>query len=447
MAMHLKCERLLSLSVELLVWSTLHTIRLFKIQISTTTMTGGGAQETLPSSPHTLDFSNAYWGDAKCAEIVAQARRAPFPAMLDLRGNRFEAAGAVALAELLRAPHNIMSINLEWNNVGLLDHGVEALAAALTTDTRLLALDLRNNNVGPEGAKALAQALARNRTLRHLDLRWNDVGNAGVLAFREALQTNHTLVALELVGNNSSLKHAEEIEKLLARNRAFQEPPPLSAAFAGPEPVSPDLDQDRTKGAEKHADDQLLLQVLAEKEAFECELATAHKEAHRLVQTPRFRWCFTCIQVCSLPDALVVVRQSERVEESERQVVMLRKDVESLQEERNRHQQWGADARHESHELKMQLETLENKRSIEFDEYRASRTALERELSAMREKLSHSEALHSASLEQKSKLIAQLEDQKYAQDSELHKLSLSVRCVRDCWWACAVELLLPVAEG
>lgn len=274
--------------------------------ISTTTTTAAALKDDAVGATreHVLDFSNGYYGDAKCAEIVAQARRAPFPTALDLRGNRFEAAGAAALAELLRAPHNVVSMSLEWNNVGLLDQGVEALAAALAGDARLMALDLRNNNVGPEGAKALAKALTRNRTLRRLDLRWNDVGNAGALAFREALQSNYTLVALELVGNNSNLKHVEEIEKLLARNRAFQEqqplvPPPAvhhEATQSDPPQETPD------KHKAKHADDQLLLQVLAEKEAFECELVLTRKEAQRMVR------CTKCTSSALALDVVLVER-------------------------------------------------------------------------------------------------------------------------------------------
>lgn len=230
-----------------------------------------------------LDFSNSYYGDDKCVEIVEHARNAPFPTALDLRGNRFEAIGAKVLADLLRGQHNIVSISLEWNNVGLLDQGVEALALALEVDTRLLALDLRNNNIGPEGARALAKALVKNRTLKQLDLRWNDVGNAGVLAFREALQSNHTLTKLELMGNNSSLKHAEEIEKLLVRNRAFQEQQPPSLSPEKPAPQDT-LRDDAKVAATKEADDQLLLQVLAEKESIESDLMLARKEAQKLVR-------------------------------------------------------------------------------------------------------------------------------------------------------------------
>lgn len=257
--------------------------------IDTARLSPHSPQRRLAATPTTarenvLDFSNSYYGDDKCVEIVEHARNAPFPTALDLRGNRFEAMGAKVLADLLRGQHNIVSISLEWNNVGLLDQGVEALALALEVDTRLLTLDLRNNNIGSEGARALAKALVKNRTLKQLDLRWNDVGNAGVLAFREALQSNYTLTKLELMGNNSSLKHAEEIEKLLARNRAFQEqqpPPPLSPEKPAPQDT---LRDDAKVATTKEADDQLLLQVLAEKESIESDLMLARKEAQKLVR-------------------------------------------------------------------------------------------------------------------------------------------------------------------
>lgn len=237
------------------------------------------ASPAKPSVDAVLDYSNSYLGDDKCAEIVEKSRLASVPTRLDLRGNCFEAGAARALAALLRSSHNVVSISLEWNNVGLLDQGVEALAGALEVDKRLLTLDLRNNNIGPEGAKALAKALRFNRTLRQLDLRWNEIGNPGVLAFREALQSNHSLVTLELMGNNSSLKHVDEIEVLLARNRAFTEMPAPLAVDASCQP-----DEDSTSNNESPkaaANDQLLLQVLAEKEELETEVSLGKRERQR----------------------------------------------------------------------------------------------------------------------------------------------------------------------
>lgn len=119
--------------------------------------------------------------------------------------------------------------------------------------------------------------------------------------------------------------------------------------------------------------------------------------------------------------------QNEKIEESAIQIQLLRKDAETLKDERNRYQQRELDAKRETHELKMQLDELENKRKMEFEEYRSARTALERDVSVMREKMSHLESLQSKSMEQMNKQIAQLEDQKYSQDSEVHKLTLSTR--------------------
>jgi hypothetical protein len=233
-----------------------------------------------------LDFSNAYFGDDKCGDIVDAVRRAAAaPVQLDLRGNRFEAAGATALAAMLRGQHSVVSLCLEWNNVGLLDEGVVALAAALEVDSRLLELDLRNNNIGSEGAKALAAALRRNRTLRKLDLRWNEIGNAGVLAFVETLQSNHALLTLEITGNNSSFKHAEEIERLLTRNRSIQGQQRLEMqqeqTLDAPrnQPPSP-----RTEEISPHQSDQLLVQVLGEKEALETDLQIAKRHNAKLVR-------------------------------------------------------------------------------------------------------------------------------------------------------------------
>ncbi|POM66984.1 Protein Kinase, catalytic domain containing hypothetical protein [Phytophthora palmivora] len=324
-----------------------------------------------------LDYSNSYLGDDKFAEIVETVRLANAPTRLDLRGNCFEAGAARALAALLRSSHNVVAISLEWNNVGLLDQGVEALAGALEVDKRLLTLDLRNNNIGPEGAKALAKALRVNRTLRQLDLRWNEIANPGVLAFREALQINHSLVTLELMGNNSSLKHVDEIEVLLARNRAIMNKPSPLAVDASCQP-----------------DDEV------EKEELETEINLGKRERQKMV---------------------------EKTEELEMQLQQIRKDSEMTKEERDRYQQREIDAKRDIHELRMQVDELENRRKLEFEEYRSARTSLERENGVIREKMGHMEALRNKEAEQKDKQISQLEEAKYALDNEMHRMTLTIR--------------------
>ncbi|KAJ0410563.1 hypothetical protein ATCC90586_006587 [Pythium insidiosum] len=367
----------------------------------------------LDSTPRvvSLDFSNAYWGDERAQDVVAAVRRAASDAaaavvQLDLRGNRFEAAGASVLAGMLRAHPVVVSLSLEWNNVGLLDTGVEALAAALAVDTRLVELDLRNNNIGPDGAKALAMALHRNQTLRRLDLRWNEIGNAGVLAFVEALQSNRSLGTLELTGNNYSLQHGEEVERLLARNRSIEK---QAKGASGQQPEKTMDHAQQTTSELQHRqpsdpamlskpNDQLLLQLLAEKDALETDLNVARRHSIKL---------------------------DERIEECEMQLQLLRKELESAKDDRDRYQQREIDARAESHDFKMRLEELENKRRIEFEEYRASRASLERECNVLRDKIKHVETLHHRQVDQKDQQIAELEAANFKLESENHRLTMS----------------------
>lgn len=412
-----------------------------------------------PSSPTranaaVLNFSNLYWGDEKCAQVIDAARAAaPGPAHLDLRGNRFGPAGAKALAEYLaRGPHPIASISLEWNNVGHLDEGVHALATALEGDSTLVALDLRNNNVGPEGAKALARALTRNRTLRRLDLRWNEIGSAGVLAFREALQTNQTILSLELIGNNCSLKQVDEIEKALARNQAIQQEQAagdprcrggyqatdcaVTASMENNGRVSAAPSPQKPSQQDEHQSDKLLLHVLAEKEELEATIATSKREKLKLV-----RWMHQRSVCIHLTTTDGVVLQSERVEELEAQVALLQKEAIVAKEDRDRFQTREADAKRDVHELKMKLDELENRRALEFEEYRSARLTLEKENVLAREKLLHVEALCAKSAEQKSKQLAQLEEETYRLQGELHRMNLTL------WWVViAAGLLAQLAS-
>ena len=49
-------------------------------------------------------------------------------------------------------------------------------------------LDLRCNNIGPEGATAIAEALKVNAVLTKLDLEYNKMGDAGTKAVRDAVK-------------------------------------------------------------------------------------------------------------------------------------------------------------------------------------------------------------------------------------------------------------------
>lgn len=104
---------------------------------------------------------------------------------------------------------------------------------------------------------------------------------------------------------------------------------------------------------------------------------------------------------------------------------LLRKELENAKDDRNRYQQREIDAKADVHTLKMRFEELENRRKLEFEEYRTSRSSLERELTVFRDKLQLAEAMHKKSDDQKVIQLAQLEETKHTLESELHRISLT----------------------
>ena len=68
---------------------------------------------------------------------------------------------------------------MEWNNIGLMDIGIEFLAESLKLNTTVNSLDLRNNRIGPQGAESIARMLKTNTALTRIDLRWNELSPVG----------------------------------------------------------------------------------------------------------------------------------------------------------------------------------------------------------------------------------------------------------------------------
>ena len=149
----------------------------------------------------TLSFSDAFLGDAACPVIAQYLQDNPHVTNLDLKGNNISSEGIKQLASIFRPPVSLQTVNFEWNNIGVLDQGIEILSDALATNRTVVSLDLRNNKIGADGAAALANMLKSNSTLQIIDLRWNEIGAAGGRSILSALSSNHTLKRLELAGN------------------------------------------------------------------------------------------------------------------------------------------------------------------------------------------------------------------------------------------------------
>uniref|UniRef100_A0A3B3Z646 Uncharacterized protein n=1 Tax=Periophthalmus magnuspinnatus TaxID=409849 RepID=A0A3B3Z646_9GOBI len=140
--------------------------------------------------------------------------------VLDLKGNNLRAAGAEVLGRLL-AQNNSLNLVLEWNALGLWDEAFSLFCEGLASNSGLKQLDLRNNQINPQGASELSQAIRRNNSLEML-LRWNNIGLLGGRSLLEALQKNKCLVQLEIAGNNIPSDMVRALEQSTAHNSEQQ---------------------------------------------------------------------------------------------------------------------------------------------------------------------------------------------------------------------------------
>ena len=120
--------------------------------------------------------------------------------ILDLRHNNIGPDGAVVLASALLSCAQLEQLDLGQNNIG--PDGTVSLASALKSCAQLEQLDLRHNNIGPDGAVALASALKSCAKLKQLYVPENYIGPDGAVALASALKSCTQLEQLNLLDNN-----------------------------------------------------------------------------------------------------------------------------------------------------------------------------------------------------------------------------------------------------
>eukprot|EP00696_Hemimastix_kukwesjijk_P007964 gnl/Hemi2/2008_TR715_c0_g1_i1.p1 gnl/Hemi2/2008_TR715_c0_g1~~gnl/Hemi2/2008_TR715_c0_g1_i1.p1 ORF type:complete len:681 (-),score=245.99 gnl/Hemi2/2008_TR715_c0_g1_i1:102-2144(-) len=169
--------------------------------------------------PTYLSFNDSFIGDEGVSLVAQALARSPNIHTLDLRGSNIRAEGAVHLADIIRANTTLVNLNLEWNAIGVGDKGVLALCEALSMNSSIQTIDLRNNHISPEGGNIIAQMLKSNVCLQNLDVRWNEIGSKGARAIVDALQYNNTLTSLQLDGNKVSDDLLDQLDAILKRNR------------------------------------------------------------------------------------------------------------------------------------------------------------------------------------------------------------------------------------
>jgi hypothetical protein len=179
----------------------------------------GKLTELIESGSEMVAFSDTFMGDEGCHVVNDMLRENKCVKTLDLRGCNIRADGAMALASLLTHNRTLTFLGLEWNGVGMLETGVQALCKALATNISITEVDLRNNSIGPSGGAAIGAMLSSNTTIRRLDLRWNNLGVNGGKTIAAALEKNRHVFELEISGNKLTEDSIRQVDLLLRRNR------------------------------------------------------------------------------------------------------------------------------------------------------------------------------------------------------------------------------------
>ena len=102
---------------------------------------------------------------------------------LRLNWNKITAKGGLMLAQALHNNKHIKSLNLGWNNIGVVTKKME------------------KSQIG----RGWGQALTENTSLLHLDLSFNKIDQYETQILSEKLKKNHTLLGIHYQGNEGRI--------------------------------------------------------------------------------------------------------------------------------------------------------------------------------------------------------------------------------------------------
>jgi len=120
---------------------------------------------------------------------------------LNLRCNNIGPEGGKAVAEALRVNGSLTSLDVSDNHIGE-EVAIELVNIFKDEMKQMAFVGLGSCDLGSDGAKIVGEYLQGSRSLTSLDLSDNMIGNTGAAAIAEALKVNGSLTELNLRGNN-----------------------------------------------------------------------------------------------------------------------------------------------------------------------------------------------------------------------------------------------------
>eukprot|EP00054_Salpingoeca_dolichothecata_P026372 m.188367 g.188367 ORF g.188367 m.188367 type:complete len:475 (-) comp25638_c0_seq4:40-1464(-) len=159
--------------------------------------------------------------DTQCAELCQVLRESLCPIeKLDLDNTYLNFELSAMIFKALHSNTSLMQLSLRSNNLNPVTG--RALGIALAANTTLTDLFLQKNCLGPDGCQSLAQGLAKNTKLARLNLTDNNIQTKGCIALCRALKTNKSLTHLYLQRNSISDEALDDLKALFEVNTTLQ---------------------------------------------------------------------------------------------------------------------------------------------------------------------------------------------------------------------------------
>src|SRR3990167_2826958 len=103
-----------------------------------------------------------------------------------------------------------------------LAESLEKIEKYIKENTRLFALDISRNNLGPSGISSILSGLKENKKITDLFLSRTNPGKQGVANISSFLQSNDTLIQLDLGANDISDEDFKNLAKSLEKNEKLE---------------------------------------------------------------------------------------------------------------------------------------------------------------------------------------------------------------------------------
>ena len=144
---------------------------------------------------------------------------------LDLKYQNLKPDDFLQLTNALFQNTSIISINLEYNQIG---ESTDLLIPLLAQNTSITNINLSSNRLRNAGAISLAEALKQNNYLTSIDLSNNTIGDRGAMSLAEAFKQNNSITRINFNNNMFAYPGAISLAGALRQNTSITE-----ISFAG----------------------------------------------------------------------------------------------------------------------------------------------------------------------------------------------------------------------